>query len=441
MRRIFTLLIMTWCFAAESKAATTYNITSNTSWSSAFPSYCGSCVINISPGVTLNLNTNGGMCDKCTITGGTLKITSGFSFQSTTISNSTITSTSSFALNSSNSFNNVTAVISGSSSFTSNGTLTITNSTFTFQNTSSFTSNAQLNLDNSHLYFDDNTYFLSNSSTVNLNNSSTITAGDGSKSSKAYFIFYGQLNLVDASSMLIVANVNNYYLSWNTYTSSSNHKTYTTTNNNQNCGGAGQNACSQGKYYGGAVLSSTGVLPITVLPVTFSNFKGVQTAHDIRLSWSLSDISGNVTLELEHSTDAIRFSPIATMQANGSETDYAYTDASPADGENDYRIKSTDANGVVAYSKIISFTVKPAAVIRLFPNPCINGDFNVRFPSVQSAMIRIFTAEGRLVYMASLSGQSQYAIHIPGNTGTGWLVVQLIYDGEMNTYSLMTAAH
>lgn len=284
-----------------------------------------------------------------------------------------------------------------------------------------------MNLDGSSLYLNGSSH-LTEHSNINLKNGSKLVAGDGSVSSTAYLYVDGQVNLQTADAMVIISNKNNHFHSWNGFNNPSGHNYSTVVSSNPD-------------YYGGAVLSSTGVLPITILPVTFSSFKGVQTAHNIRLSWSLSDISGNVTLELEHSTDAIRFSPIATMQANGSETDYAYTDASPADGENDYRVKSTDANGVVTYSKIISFTVKPAAVIRLFPNPCTNGDFNVRFPSVQSAMIRIFTAEGRLVYMASLSGQSQYAIHIPGNTGTGWLVVQLIYDGETNTFSLMTAAH
>ncbi|HEY4156343.1 MAG TPA: hypothetical protein VGM24_12970, partial [Puia sp.] len=275
MKQILTM-ILTLSLASQLQAASIYNISSNSSWSSTIPSYCGNCTINIASGATLNLN-NSSMCDNCKISGGAIKITGGFSFQSSTISNTSITATSSFTLNNTNSFSDVTAVISGSSSFTANGALTLTNSSFTFKNTASFTSNGQLNIDNSQLDLNDNSHFTSNSSTVNLKNGSTLVAGDGSKSSKAYMIFYGQLNLVDAASMLIISNSNNYYYSWNTYKSQSNGTSYTTTSN------------YQAYYYGGAVFSSQGPLPISILPITIDGFKAAEiNPHSVKLTWTLT---------------------------------------------------------------------------------------------------------------------------------------------------------
>ena len=437
MKNFFGLTIVTLCFLSGLRAASTYNITSNAKWNTAFSSYCGSCIINISSGITLTLN-NASTCDNCTITGGILMITGDFSFQSTSISNTSITTTVPITLNNTNSFNNVTAVFRGSSSIASNGALTISNSSFTFSNTSSFTSNAQLNLDNSHIYFNDNSNFTSNSSTVNLKNASEIVAGDGSKSSKASLTFYGQLNLVDASSLVIISNVNNYYLSWNTYTSASNGATYTTTNNNKNCGGAGQNACSAANYFGGAVLSNKGPLPISILPTIVDDFSYVMNSNKtVKLSWTLSEVSGESYFQVERSNNAQDFVPMTNMGVEQSTTSYSYTDESPVSGQNDYRIKITGVDGTIIYSKIISAQITETNNLHIFPNPSVGGNIQVQFSNVQSAMLSVFTTDGRLVYMNSLSGQAQYAVHIPSTEHTGLLVVRIATKDKTSSFTLL----
>jgi hypothetical protein len=293
-------------------------------------------------------------------------------------------------------------------------------------------------MNNSSLYFNDNTHYTSNSSTVNLANSSKIVAGDGSKSSSAYLIFYGQLNLVDANSMVIISNVNNYYLSWNTYTSASNSKTYATTNNNKNCGGAGQNSCSQAYYYGGAMLSSTGAVPITVLAAVIGDLKGsVINAHSIKISWTLSDLSGGETIQVERSNDGLHFTELTSLPADQLTTGYSYTDQSPLTGENDYRIKITDRDGNLVYSKIITESITETGSLQVFPNPCSSGNFQIRFHSVQAAMVRIFSLDGRLLSMQSLNGQSLYAISTPTASNTHVLVVQVIAGGATSAFNLI----
>lgn len=436
MKRIFVIIVILG-FVSGLQAATKYKINSDTNWSTSLPSYCGNCTINIASGATLTLN-NSSMCDHCTITGGTIKITSGFSFQSTAISNTSINATSSFTLNNSNSFSGVTAVISGSSSFTSNGSLSIANSTFTFQNTASFTSNALLNLDASILYFNDNSNLLSNSSKVNLSNGSKIVAGDGSKTSKAYLVFYGQLNLVDASSFVIISNINNYYLSWNTYTSASNGVTYTTTSNNKNCGAAGQNSCSMEKYFGGASLSSTGPVPSTILASAIGDLKiSVLNNNSVKLSWTLSGATGGEYFQVERSNDAQNFTPLLTLPAGQLNGTYNYTDESPHSGENDYRVKLTGTDGIISYSKIISEQTTGKENLSLFPNPCTNGNIQIRLSSVQSVRINAFAIDGRLLYMGSLSGQSSYALNIPGTVNTHILVIQVITKERTSTFYLI----
>jgi hypothetical protein len=425
MKQTFTLVLMLIGFSLGLQANTNYKITTNANSSSALPSFCGNCTITISSGVTLTMNSSV-YCQNCIISGGTIKVTSSISFDGTTVSNTTINATASLTLNNTgNSFSNVILNMSGSADFVANSSLSISNSSFIFQNTSSFTSNGQLNLDNSNLNFNDNTTFLSNSSTVNLKGSQ-IVAGDGSKSSKAHLTFYGTLNLVDASSNVILSNVNNYYSSWNNYTSASNGKSYNTTSNYQPI------------YSGAAVLSSSGPLPITVLAITISDLNGmVSNNNAIKISWTLSDATGGESFQVERSHDAQHFTALITLPAAQSSGNYAYTDESPLAGENDYRIKVTSPDGTITYSKIISEQITTTGGLHIYPNPATGGNIQIQLPAVQAAIINVFTIDGKLLYMTSLSGQSQYTLHIPGADHIHQLVVRVISKEQSATFNLL----
>src|SRR5882757_7146330 len=88
MKKNFTIIILL-LIAVSLRAGTTYSVTANTSWNGNYPNNCGNCTFNISPGVTLTLNTNA-TCHNCSINGGTVTMTQDFTFQSTDFNNLTI---------------------------------------------------------------------------------------------------------------------------------------------------------------------------------------------------------------------------------------------------------------------------------------------------------------------------------------------------------------
>jgi hypothetical protein len=342
-----------------------------------------------------------------------------------TIDNSTFSfgGSSGFTINGASTINNSTFTFTGSSSLVSNGTMNLDNTTFTFGNTADFTNNGQMNLDAGFLYFNDNSSMLSNSA-INLDNGSKLVAGDGSKTSGAYIYMNAKVNLLDASSYVIISNTSNHFHSWSGYTYAGH--TYSTVVN------------SNPDFYGGAVLSSTGTLPITVLPVTMGDLKGAENSqHNIKLSWTVTDASGRETMQVERSTDAAHFTPLTTISMNGTDAGYTYTDESPAAGENAYRIKLTGVDGAVSYSKIISVTIATTGGLHIFPNPCTGGNFQIRFPAVQSAMIRVFTLDGKLLYMNSVKGQLQYSVNVPAAGDTRMLIVQIISNGKTSSFNLL----
>jgi hypothetical protein len=424
----------------SSLQAQTYNITSNSLWSTVHPGDCWTCTFNISSGITLTLNTNN-TCGTCTINGGTLKMSSGFNFQSVVFSGTTInlngftlTPNSGFAT-----FTNSVVNATGASLLNATVPVNLTNSTFNFSGTSEFRNNGgAMNASSSHLYFYGSSFFNATAGPVNLNTNTQMVAGDGSKTSTAYLLFNGPaLNLMDAGSSLSVANVNNYYYNWATYKSVSNSQTYTTTNNSKNCGGTGQNACQAQFFFGCASFGSLGAVTCTTLASSISDFKATKSGDIIKLSWSLADDGQNNHLIIERSTDAVHFTPLSVTNTNELQTEYTYADHNPETGENVYRIRMITADGMISFSKMIPVQNNVSSEIEVFPNPSAGGHFFVQLLSTENATICIYDMSGRLLYMSSYSGQLKYSINLPQVKNKQYLVVHVVTAAKSATFNVL----
>lgn len=440
MKTIFTAFV-SLIFVFNAEAQTTYNVTSNTNWNGFYPSYCGTCTFNISAGVTLTLNTNA-TCYNCTINGGTLTMTSDFTFQQSAFKNTTI-NVGGHTLNLQNngtSFTNAIVNVNSKGLFVPTGSLSITGSTFNFSDTSQFHNNGgTLNISSSNLYFTGNSYLNVTAGPVNLT-TSQIVAGDGTTSSKAYLLFNGPvLNLVDATSALYVKNINNYYANWSSYNSLSNSKSYATSGLNMNCGGSGQNTCSAQLYYGCASFSSSGPVSCSTLAETISNFKAYQQGNDIRLSWNATDISENDYFQVERSTGDGSFSPLNTQEGSNLSGSFSFSDPNPAVGENEYRIALIAVDGKISYSNIISVENETGmrAAISVYPNPVTDGHLFLQMSTIETVQLIIYNMQGQVMYTHSLSGQLKYSIQLPSNIGRQLLVVHVDGGNKTGTFSLL----
>jgi hypothetical protein len=424
--------------------AQTYNITSNSLWSTVHSGDCWTCTFNISTGVTLTLNTNN-TCGTCTINGGTVNMTSSFGFQSVVFSGTTI-NLNGFKLTPNSGFVTFTNSIvnaSGASLLNAVVPVNMTNSTFNFSGTSEFRNNGgTLTANSSHLYFYGNSFFNATAGPVNLNSNTQMVAGDGSKTSTAYLMFNGPtLNLVDAGSTLSVANVNNYYYNWATFNSLSNSKSYTTTNNSKNCGGTGQNACQAQFYYGCASFGSLGAVTCTTLASFLNNLKGIRSGENIKLSWSFSNDGENNQMVIERSTDKVHFAPLSIVNSSELQTEYSYTDQNPETTENFYRIRVINADGLISFSNIISVQNNLTTEIEVFPNPASGGHFFVQVNSVENTIISVYNMTGQLLYMGSFSGQLKYGLNLPHMNDMQYMVVHVSTAEKTASFNLLNLAH
>lgn len=92
------------------------------------------------------------------------------------------------------------------------------------------------------------------------------------------------------------------------------------------------------------------------LPVTWLNFEAFKGDNEVKLFWSTATEYNSSHFEIERSNDAVVFSTIGTVKANGnsnSRKDYSFTDSRPDQRQAYYRLKQYDVDGTFAYSEMI----------------------------------------------------------------------------------------
>jgi hypothetical protein len=181
----------------------------------------------------------------------------------------------------------------------------------------------------------------------------------------------------DFSSMT-VGNTNNSYTNWSNYKTgffmgTGTNKSYSTSTSAMNCGGTGQHACSNPSLYGPATLSTSGPVPGNTLPVILAGFTAAMNSDgSARLEWETKMEQNASRFEIERSANGASWSVAGTVQAKGNSampTSYSYTDGSPLQGVNYYRLKMIDLDGGTVYSEIKVIQSVAINHISFFPNP------------------------------------------------------------------------
>ncbi|HSC53897.1 MAG TPA: T9SS type A sorting domain-containing protein [Phnomibacter sp.] len=149
------------------------------------------------------------------------------------------------------------------------------------------------------------------------------------------------------------------------------------------------------------------------LPVSFGKLTGRLSNKTSVLSWNTYAEIDNRGFEIERSIDGLKYATIgkvATKAMNGNHSgglSYAFTDESPMQGQNLYRIKQIDKSGAFAYSNTISvFTPNQSSrhILSYYPNPT-SGNLVIEFTQSMSgkANIQIADASGKIALQTKTS--------------------------------------
>jgi hypothetical protein len=116
---------------------------------------------------------------------------------------------------------------------------------------------------------------------------------------------------------------------------------------------------------------TTGPAP---LPIHLTAFNVEQKNNNCVLSWTTESEVNNKGFDLERSADGKTFESIAYIPASAAlntTNSYNFTDESPYNGLNYYRLKQVDLNGDVTYSWVVKTSIK-SGNINIYPNPSTN---------------------------------------------------------------------
>lgn len=185
----------------------------------------------------------------------------------------------------------------------------------------------------------------------------------------------------------------------------------------------------------GTVASNTARLTVTgsALPVNFVSVAASQKANAINVEWKTASEVGVDRYEVEKNINGL-FTKTASVKAKGGAiNEYAWTDASPVEGPNLYRIKSVDGPGETKYSKVVSVRLNTngAAGLNAYPNPVAGSSVTVQLTGLEkdAYSIRLINAGGQTVMTQILNhagGSATQIIGLNNDLPKGIYTLQLV---------------
>lgn len=170
---------------------------------------------------------------------------------------------------------------------------------------------------------------------------------------------------------------------------------------------------------------------------TLANFSAIHKGNAVQISWTALNEINVAVHEVEKSANGSSFTNIGTIMAQNNAAPYNYTflDATPGQGINYYRLRTTDKKGNVTFSNILQVNNGFARTeVRVLGNPVQGGVLNLQMNNINGGqyVISLYSSSGQKVFARSLNftdGSVTETINLPGNLGRGLYFLQFT-DGE-----------
>lgn len=175
----------------------------------------------------------------------------------------------------------------------------------------------------------------------------------------------------------------------------------------------------------------------TAVGASLSNFQARQNNNGVQLLWTALDESNMLSHEIEKSANGSSFTVVGRFTARNSAAPFTYTyaDATPVEGINYYRVRSTDKNGVVTYSRIMQVDNSyRKSELRIIPNPVQNGMLNMQLNNFSGGkyVVSLLSSSGQRILARTLDisdGSVVQSVALPSGLARGTYMLQLT-NGE-----------
>jgi hypothetical protein len=131
------------------------------------------------------------------------------------------------------------------------------------------------------------------------------------------------------------------------------------------------------------------------LAIVWSSFTAALINRDVNLDWGIAQASSARGFYVERSNDLGNWDTLAFVPFSSSNANYTYMDASPAPGNNYYRIAELNNDNATNYSETRVVNVATLSSISIWPNPAIDL-VHVQYSGSQNNLTALITdAMGR----------------------------------------------
>jgi len=171
-----------------------------------------------------------------------------------------------------------------------------------------------------------------------------------------------------------------------------------------------------------------------VLPVTLLNYAVSKTSTSVQLNWSTSTEQNNDYYLVEKSSNGTDFSELGKVSSKGNTSvlsAYNFSDLSPSNGINYYRLTQVDKDGTktVLGIKEINFEISQAQAV-IYPNPIEGTSCTITVPNAnqKTALVKIADLMGKQVFSGNVNiDGNKLSVNLTTKPGSG---IYLVYvDG------------
>jgi hypothetical protein len=143
--------------------------------------------------------------------------------------------------------------------------------------------------------------------------------------------------------------------------------------------------------------------PASTLPVLLNQFSASAKGEIVLLSWNVATEINTNYYEVERS-NGNNFEKIGSLKAVSPTAPYRFTDASPFEGTNHYRLRMVDNDGSFSYSPIKTVMLPSSNQLQLYPNPA-SASIRVSLHTVNggSEALDLYNAGGCLLQTTRMS--------------------------------------
>jgi hypothetical protein len=175
----------------------------------------------------------------------------------------------------------------------------------------------------------------------------------------------------------------------------------------------------------------------STLPLRLLNFQGNVNDNKASLQWSVTENETGNSFELEKSDNGKDFSPAALIFTT-TKTGTEYYSFKESIGKTTfYRLKMTNKDNSVSYSKIIRLSVNEEAsgnAVRILQNPVGSSlQFSYNVPSRENTTLNIYTSAGAKVFSTQIQsekGNNTHMLNLDSKMDKGFYILEVTNGNE-----------